>query len=59
VEGGVGIRDGGIRSKERSFRFESRFSAGKGGMVGLDLKFGSYSRKVAWEAEIFATVRNF
>jgi hypothetical protein len=53
----VGIRDGGIRSEGSSFRFESGwcFSAGKGGMGGLDLKFKSCSRKVAREAEIFAT----
>jgi hypothetical protein len=56
VEGGVGIRDGGIRSEGRSFGFSGGyFSAGKGGMGGgLDLKFGSRTRKVAWEAEIFA-----
>jgi hypothetical protein len=55
VDGGVGIRDGRIRSKGRSFRPSGGcFSAGKGGMGGLDLKFGSQSRKVVWEAEIFA-----
>jgi hypothetical protein len=54
VDGGVGIRDGGIRSKGWSFRPSGGcFSAGKGGMGGLDLKFGSQSRKVVWEAEIF------
>jgi hypothetical protein len=35
VEGGVGIRDGGIRSEGRSFGFSGGyFSAGKGGMGG-------------------------
>jgi hypothetical protein len=34
VQGDVGIRDGGIRSEGRSFKFESGecFSVGKGGV---------------------------
>jgi hypothetical protein len=51
----VGIRDGGVTSEGRSFGFSGGcFSAGKGRMGGLDLKFGTRSRKVEWEAEIFA-----
>jgi hypothetical protein len=50
-----GLGMGGVTSEGRSFGFSGGcFSAGKGRMGGLDLKFGTRSRKVEWEAEIFA-----